>query len=227
MDVVYVVGEHTEELRYSLRSLRNVEHDRVWIVGSRPAWATDVGIIEVGDQWEKARNITDKLYAAASHPDVSDPFAYFNDDFFALAPAEIPNRHRGKVDVKRPRGHHNQRLSLKESRLWTFWHLRETWGIDPVISYDLVHTPMMIDKAGLVAAVDASRRVKLLAPQVRSLYGNLQGVGGEEGPNAKLGHAKDTVGNRVWVSTNVISWNGKAGEEIRALFPDPSPYERI
>src|SRR5690554_4826136 len=111
MDVVYVVGQHTDELRYSMRSLRNVEHDQVWIVGTLPDWARNVRLIPAEDRYEKARNITEKMYAAASHPEVSDPFIYFNDDFFALKPASIPNRHRGKVDVrKRPRGHHNQRL---------------------------------------------------------------------------------------------------------------------
>lgn len=225
MDVVYVVGEHTDELRYSMRTLRNVEHDRVWVVGSLPDWAVNVGLIPGEDRWEKSRNIAEKMRLAASHPEVSDPFIYFNDDFFAMRPADIPNRHRGVADAPRPPGMLTGRLSLRESKAWTLWHLRDTWGVDPVISYDLVHTPMIVAKAGMVDAIDRARKIKLFAPQVRSLYGNLCEVGGEEGPNAKRGKASDTIDGRVWVSTNANSWPGKTGAEIRARFPNPSPYE--
>lgn len=225
MDVVYVVGDLTEELRYSLRSLRFVDHDRVWIVGSLPDWATNVEHIDVRDEWEKARNITEKLYAAATHPEVSDRFIYFNDDFFALRPTTVPNRHRGKIDVEKPRFEMRGRLSLRESREWTFYHLH-TWNVDPVISYDFVHTPMVMDKSGVAASIDKARSVGLLAPQVRSLYGNLCGIGGVEGPNVKRNHGMEIPRDWDWVSTNVNSWKSKAGAEIRALFPDPSPYEK-
>ena len=40
LDVVYCVKEliTNEELRYSLRSLRNLPHRKVWIFGGCPKW---------------------------------------------------------------------------------------------------------------------------------------------------------------------------------------------
>lgn len=227
MDVVYVVGEHTDELRYSLRTLQHVVHDRVWIVGHLPNWVRNVGHVLADDPYKKARNIAEKMRAAVNHPEISDQFIYYNDDFFSLQPAPIPVRHRGLADTARPAGLMGSDLGLNDSRKWTFWHLRNTWGVDPVISYDLVHVPMVVDKGLMAGFLDDARKVKLFSPQVRSLYGNRAGIGGSKGGNAKVGKAGDPIKESVWVSTNVNSWSGKAGDVIRARFPNPSPYEEV
>lgn len=46
MDILYLCrpGENLE-LRYSLRSLRNVPHGRVWIFGDCPDWVTNVNLV--------------------------------------------------------------------------------------------------------------------------------------------------------------------------------------
>ena len=48
MDAVYYVrpGDRNDELRYSLRSLANLPHDRVWIVGHTPPWVTGIESIQ-------------------------------------------------------------------------------------------------------------------------------------------------------------------------------------
>jgi len=227
LDVVYVVGEHTDELRYSLRSLKHVVHDRVWVVSKTlPEWVRNVGHIPVGDRWYRVRNVVEKLYAAASHPEVSETFQYWNDDFFALQPTTIPVRHGGLVAPKKPGGLIPATFTGRDAHKWTHWLLRTHWNIDPVYRYELTHTPMVMDKHLLVDAVDQARAVKLTGPAIRSLYGNLNRIGGQEGVNVKVGKTNDPLKEKVWVSTNVNSWNGKAGKIIRNLLSEPSPYER-
>lgn len=100
-DIVYPVrpGTINEELRYSLRSLANVPHGRVWIAGHRPPWARGVGHIPVPPQATKYLGSTANLRAAVEHPEVAEEFLYFNDDFFVMtAVQEVPALHRGPVD---------------------------------------------------------------------------------------------------------------------------------
>lgn len=226
MDVVYVVGVHSDELRYSLRSLVNVDHDWVWIVSETlPEWVRNVGHIPVGDDWYRVRNVVEKLYAAATHPEVSETFQYWNDDFFALQPTEVVPRHRGVWTPRKPRGQQPPRLSLRDSFKWTHWLLHNL-DVSPIYNYELTHTPMPISGAGLVEAVDVARRHGLDAPRVKTLYGNFCRVGGEEGVNVKAGKATEKLKDPVWTSTNVNSWNGYVGKLIRERFPEPSVYEK-
>lgn len=222
-----MVGEHTDELRYSLRSLVNVQHDQVWIVSpSLPSWIQGVGHIQVNDNFEKVRNVAAKVYAAASHPEVSDEFQYWNDDFFALQPAELEVRHKEEWKPEKPPGNRPDRLGLTNCREWTLWFLHKR-GFSPIYSYEMAHTPMPVAKAGVVEAMDAAREAGLHAPAVRSLIGNWCQLGGVTTKvNAKCGNATEKFDDPVWVSTNVPSWNGYAGTVIREKFPNPSPYEK-
>ena len=225
MDVVYVVGpwDENEELRFSLRSLAaNVPHDRVWIAGHLPSWAAGVGHIPVGRRPSRFKSSTANLLAACRHLDVSAEFAYFNDDFFAVTPAEdIPVRHRGPVgDVLAAVPHSHYRMgAIATARL-----LREH-GVDRPLSYEL-HMPMRVDKARMAKAIELGRSIPAL--HKRTLYGNLAGAGGEQVPDCKI-HDRHTriPPGAVWASTTDESFAcGAAGAQIRALFPEPCRYER-
>ena len=91
-DVVYLCrsGEN-EELRYSLRSLKNVPHGQVWIFGGAPSWISDrvnfVGVPQTDfnfrDAWKtKFENTRRNLYTATQQPEVSEHFLLMNDDFY-------------------------------------------------------------------------------------------------------------------------------------------------
>lgn len=173
MDCVYIcrAGEN-EELRYSIRSIvDNLPHDKIWVVGSKPSWYTG-NFIPVKDTADKFTNISNALKIAAEHPEISDDFILMNDDFFLIKPVDIlPTMHGGKLSDKiaayasiLPNSKYVNILCKAERYL-------ARRGIKESLDYD-IHVPMVMNKQKLIDIAG-----KTLAP--RSVYGNLNNVGGE------------------------------------------------
>lgn len=232
MDVVYVVraAEHNEELRFSLRSLVNLPHEKVWIAGHKPAWVSEaVGHIPTVQRGTKYANTTANLVAACRHPEVSERFALFNDDFFVMSPlASLPVYHRGPLreveeDLTR-RGYGAYLTGMRQTRA-----LLSRLGIDDPLSYEL-HVPLPMTKAGFLAAMEAAE-ASPPPPRIlhkRTLYGNHAGVGGEflrDCKIANLGREPSRVG--LFLSTTERSFTGGVGRFIQRVFPEPSPYEQL
>ena len=231
MDVVYVVGpgERNEELRYSLRSLRHLPHGTVWIAGFIPEWVTGVGRIPVEQGGTKYRNSADNVKAACLHPEVSEDFIYFNDDFFVIRPIEeVPVVHRGPLADLLGTDHRRLKMKRPESyrggRRDTYRLLREL-GHEAPLAYEPLHIPMRFNKRLLLETLRVGEQVPAL--HYRTLYGNLNAVGGEFHPNVKISDRKALPRDGwAFVSTNEKSFaSGKVGQMIRRLLPDPSPYE--
>jgi hypothetical protein len=223
-DVVYVVrpGEKNEELRYSLRSLQNLPHGKVWIAGHCPKWISDeVGRIPVVSRIRGHTHAKASLRAACEHPDVSEQFVYMNDDFFVMQPIEgLPVMHRGsamEMIQSRRMGSSYIRALEKTRRL-----LIER-GIAEPLMYDL-HAPMLVTKAGMLEALDLADSQLL---HERTLYGNLHHLGGERRQNHKI-RRRDS-GWQTWqfLSTNDSGFASlPVGKHIRGAFPSMGPYER-
>lgn len=221
-DVVYVVrpGEINEELRYSLRSLRNLPHGKVWIAGYCPSWVTGVGVIPVTTKPGGHSSAKANLRAACEHPEVSESFVYMNDDFFVMQPMdELPVMHRAPIaDAIRTAG---MSRSYTRAMKATMEILIEQGVAEPLM-YDL-HAPMTVTKAGMLEALGLCSYPMV---QERTLYGNLQQVGGELRPNHKVHR-----GDRGWQKQPFLSTNDQTfksmpvGELIRGAFPDRGPYE--
>lgn len=225
VNIVYVVrpGEDNEELRYSLRSLANLPHDEVWIVGERPSWVRNVVHIPTRQNRSKYLNATGNI-TAACRADIGEVFAWFNDDFFVIRPiAKVPMLHRGPlVDVlKRYRALPGPYRRGMES---TLKFLRAE-GVDDPLSYEL-HIPIVVDRVALseVLEIRARRPARLL--HTRTLYGNLCGIGGTPTEDVKVTALDQPLPAGPFASTDDASFaRGLVGEQIRAMFPDPSPYE--
>lgn len=234
MDVVYVVGPHreNEELRFSLRSIAtHLVHGRVWIAGYAPRWvSSEVGRIRTRQAiGSKFQNSVGNTRAACAHPDVSDPFLYFNDDFFVLEPTraeEIPPLHRGPLSafLKRRIPGRPGVSSYATGRAETA-ALLDRLGIEDPLAYEPIHSPLPVGKAGMLAALEAGRELRVL--HYRTLYGNLAGIGGELGPNVKIPdlRAVPAPGQRFASSSPLSFKRGKLGALLRARFPDPCRYE--
>lgn len=230
MDVVYVVrpGDVNEELRYSLRSLVNLPHDQVWIVGYRPQWVRGVQHIPLRQLGPKWTNSTANLRRACAHPGVSERFAYFNDDFFLLQPLgdDLPMWNRGPLgDVLARYAKSNSRYAdgmRKTAKL-----LRDLGLPGPYLSYEL-HAPMPVQKLGMLEALAAAeaRPVQGVLHK-RTLYGNYWGLGGLSMPDGKLHGLRDRYpAGALWTSTtDGLFRRGLVGRQLRAAFPEPSPYE--
>ena len=66
MDIVYVVGENerNESLKYSLRSLKNIPHDDVYIIGHKPAWVKNVKYV---NRIQRVRNKFQNIFNTQSN----------------------------------------------------------------------------------------------------------------------------------------------------------------
>lgn len=234
IDIVYVVGPDAggDELRYSLRSAAaHVPHRRVWIAGVAPDWVTDdVGRIPVPQTASRFENSTANLLAACDHPEVSERFQLWNDDFFALLPVEgAPAWHRGPLTPARRnrRRPPAQSANYRDGRSATY-DLLVRWGHTEPRSYEL-HVPMELE-AGEAAEIirRAQADTKILALHKRSLIGNVTGARGELAKDVKIASQRYTPpAGWAWVSTNARSFtDGQVGKVIRRRFPEPCRYEK-
>lgn len=231
MDVVYIVrpGDDNEELRHSLRSLVHVPHDTVWIVGHRPPWVTGVEAVQTIQHGTKHDNSTRNLLTACNVSAVSDTFLLMMDDVFITHPIDhVPVMHRGPAaDVLRMyelrfrRGGSPYVAGMRETYEW----LRRHGHRDP-ISYEL-HTPLPVTKDGMKRAIQAGIGAGLRVPHKRTIYGNLEHIGGTRTCDVKIHTKEMRPVPGPFVSTMDASFaGGWIGRYLREMFPDPGPYER-
>jgi hypothetical protein len=224
-DVVYPVraGQTNEELRYSLRSLANLPHREVWIVGHCPTWVRNVQHIRVAQNGSKWENSTANLQAAVDHPDVADRFVLMNDDFFILEPLDqLPVLHRGPMAELGQNWGGRYRTGNDAAR-----ELLAQWGHDDPMSYEL-HVPLPVvkdDLADTLARLASSNR-PMAGVAKRSLYGNLHELGGRQVDDVKVANPDAALPDGPFASTTDRSFRGKVAAAIHRRFPDPSQYER-
>lgn len=227
MDVVYPTkaGDDNDELCLSIRSLINFPHRKLWITGHKPPWLGQCEhIADVGGETKEAR-LYNSVLAAANHPDVSEKFVLFNDDFMVTAPmTNLPTWY-----LKPLRAHCEEQQIQNhlaggwgESMLYTL-ELLESLGVKNPLSYEL-HYPMIFDKAKLAEIM--TPYVSDHPPQLRSLYGNLAKIGGSRKLDAK---AIGVYREQRPIPTPLMSTNDDSIAEFRdrlhRMFPDASPYE--
>jgi len=229
-DVVYVnrPGEENEELRYSLRSLRNLPHGTVWIAGYTPSWVQGVESIPVPGIGDKQKSALANLIAALEHPEVSDPFYLFNDDFYVMRSTdEIPVLHLGSL--QRSIEEHQFGSAYRLAMQKTYDRLIQE-GADetgPLLSYEL-HAPILIEKLGMQLALSLGKGI--YGYHLRTAYGNLMEVGGTEVKDFKVYRTEKETEYREWpfLSTSDRTFRfHPAGRYVRETFPDPSPYEKV
>lgn len=215
-----------EELRYSLRSLHvNVDPDAdVWIIGDAPGWYS--GPLIQGNRFggDKQRNVYDNVRIIAEHPDLPDEVAVWNDDFFALGPVKVEMAYRCSLAEHMVGLHGWWRQSLIATQLY----LLDEHGMTDPLSYEL-HRPFPIHRETMATILaDAAHVEPMNPPQWRTLYGNLAGVGGVCDEDRKFSKPDAPAGYRGGVAstTDTAFALSGAGREIRATFPDPSPWER-
>lgn len=227
MDVVYVVrpGNDNEALRYSLRSLKNLPHRRVMIVGNCPSWVKDTGYFPV-DQANKPdqENSNNNLRIAADSPFLSDDFVFMNDDFIVMQPTdELPPLHQGslnnRIDGYKTGDRYHQAYSLIATRQ----ELRSLIPRKQLFSYEL-HIPMVFNKHKLKTMFrywmhNTTRPLASLRP--RTMYGNLYSIGGTEASDVK--GVKNA--SSQFISTT-SGFNGADAATVRSVFRDPGRYER-
>lgn len=234
LDIVYVVKNAIadEELRYSLRTLKNFPHRNVYFYGGCPSWATNIKHIPIRQSGTKWQNTSHMLECIVDNPEISDDFVLFNDDFFVLEPIkELGYYSEGKLKERVDRTWitrymwekpHYSRYGtlLKDTMEWLEENNYDT------INYEL-HIPMIYNKKKLKKCLKLFPNGGWAAR--RSLYGNIYEIGGEDTSDVKIYSRTDfpKKGIKTFVSTTDDSFaNGTVGIYIRKNFSEPSKYEK-
>ena len=231
LDIVYCLkeGSTSEELKYSLRSLKNIPHRDVWIIGGCPDWVNEevvhcVPMEQTGtNKWAKSNS---SVRRACEIEEISDNFILFNDDFFVLKPVEKLPPYYHKTLAYRVReimarqnvwanSGYTRRLS-EESRFLKFMG-KSTYNY-------AVHIPMVFNKEKMLFLFEKypDRVIS------RAVYGNYFEVGGEDVEDVKI-YDTTSLPEDDWtfLSTSDLSFaDGEVGKWIRKQFKNRSEYER-
>jgi hypothetical protein len=228
MDLVYICrnGEN-EELRYSIRSaVKNLPHDKIWVVGGKPDWYTG-NYIEVDQSKAKYTNARNSLKAICNSKEISESFVLMNDDFYIINRIEsVPYMYAGTLSDKI-----EQRDDIFNGNTYTTL-LKQTLGslsrknINISLDYEL-HVPMVMEKRKL-------QKVLMFSGLWRSIYGNVFGVGGIKMRDVKVYSKSDKFyGNSYNIKKlkyDYLSSNDDSFETIKSLilekrFSHKSKYE--
>lgn len=215
-------GEN-EELRYALRSLKNVPHRDVWIIGGMPDWVRGVKFFEYPRTTTKYETTAQHMITACQHPDITDPFILMNDDFYVMKPVEkIPTLNRGTV--RQVITDHEQ-CGITDSMYVN--GMRETLarleqhGYNNPLSFEL-HIPMMIDKRAMIDGLDLCTGIKVT--HQRTAAAAVAGMRGKKAHDVKVYTDTDEIPTGRFLSSSDNTF-GRLLPTLEAAFPEPGPYE--
>ena len=234
LDICYCVKDSpwNEELRYSLRSLKNLKGiGKVWIFGGCPSWVNEeeVNVVRVeqdkGNKWE---NTAGNWIEICKNPEVSENFILMNDDFFVMRRTDtIPYFYDRTLVARRndffvKMGYLGYRANKYTRRLLQAEQalLKENL---PTKNYEL-HLPMVFNKQKLGELIEKYNNLGAK----RSLYGNTYAENSVQTIDVKIWERDKKWDNKsTFLSTSDRSFaDGKVGEQIRNKFKKPSKYEK-
>ena len=235
-DLVYVVGKNScwndNELRYSLRSaerhLKN--YRRVVIVGECPEFINKDTILHIpceDTMRNKAYTIKKKIMAAADHPEVSENFMFFNDDYFLTAGVDANSYpYYWKCDLNHTM--HINHTIYREHVQTTITALQAK-GL-PLKNFD-THKPIIYNKEKMKEVVHQYDWSVAFGYIMRSLYCNTLLIEGEYKLDNKLVRPMRIEGwKEMIVGIDCFSIDDRAvdftfKDFIEKMFPNKSGFE--
>lgn len=219
-----------DELKYCLRSLKNIPHRNVYIIGDLPDWAT--GIIHIPmDTRDPSRFIdVENIMRKVCHDDrISDDFILMNDDFYVMEKVtELPNWYSDTIDAE-----YQRRIKIDRNNRYAKGYKAtdeylKSLGVKEPLDYSL-HIPIVMNKQKRMIVShlrynDLKNNKILLS---RSIYCNLFCDKGTQHPDVKYIRIDDGFKKYAFMSTHDSSFiNGKIGTYIRDKFKERGQYER-
>lgn len=194
MDVLYLMANigNGAELKYSLRTLVNLPHERVFISGGCPACIDKSKVVHIPTKQEgtKYENSSNNLKAACRDPRLSEDFILMNDDFFITQPITDPvqelSLNRGKLDdvfqfyFNKFAGSSGWAKGMRDTGNWL-----KKRGISEPLCYEL-HIPMIMNKRKVLDMFALNGVENLPIFHKRSAYGNIYHIGGEKIKDVKV-----------------------------------------
>jgi hypothetical protein len=215
LPVLYIyrrTNDAGQELRYSLRSLKNIKNfnGKVFVAGDTEDWFTNITHIPIkASHYSPYKDAENRMVAALNDQRLPDDFIFMNDDFYVTEPAVVRDMNWGEISDDQPRSFH--RKALLHTKKW----LQERNL--PTLNYGL-HVPMIINRQ---RRFDVHQKIKTTVDNrpllARTVYGNMFNLGGEFYEDRKT--KTSTLPEGAFISTQGFT------AELHKLFPDPSPYE--
>lgn len=229
IDIVYPIGKKSywndREIIFSLRSvekhLSNV--GKVWIVGRVPEGVTNIHHIPAQDTYPVPdTNIMHKVLKACEHPEVSDPFLFFNDDHYILKDfdtTQFPNFYEGTLQEYV----HRRGTDGYGQRARNTLALLEAKGL-PTKYFD-VHFPILYSKQGFIDHVvrNIQHENEKHGYILKSLYGNGMQLEGTDVKDCKSAIAPS---ERAVCFSTTPRVSAAVHQFLKFKFNDPSRYEK-
>lgn len=221
LDVAYIVrdGDDNEELRYSLRSLSNLDFSgNIHIYGYKPDWVKGVRDTRTDQRRYGLVNSLNNIITACNDPALSDPFILMHDDFFIVEPVkEITPKHRGTYEDMLAGGvktYYERRMER------TYRYLRAR-GYS-TYCYEM-HMPFIIHKQQFL---EVSELTDFMRMNKMSVYGNYHGIGGDKTQDVKV-KSSNEIPAGAYISTHDKTFATiEAGKYVRSLFPRKGKNEK-
>lgn len=237
MDILYLIKDTptNEEMKYSLRSLVNIPHDKVFLVGGCPKEIDKTKIIHIPLKQtpNKYQNTTTAIQAACKDPRLSEEFILMNDDFFILKLIQDPHKElnlcRGTMAeviqeyTKIYRSDSNSYMvGMRQTKIFL-----EDLGIKNPLSYEL-HIPTIMAKNGVLRAFSLPYLHTLRVIHKRTIYGNLYQNDSQKVDDVKIRNKKDlehlAIKEQKFLSTADDTWK-YVKPYMQELFPEKGVYE--
>lgn len=225
-------GAWNDELRYCLRSIEaNVPHDRIVIVGGKPSWLRPgeslihLPRVQVASKWQNSiGNVTHAILSLQdTELPLSSPFLLFNDDFYCLKPIErMPVYTQGPLLKVIEHYQRNRHTGAYWRGMRATYALLKDLGFERPLSYGL-HLPLPIYAPVYLEARQKGKGIEAL--HMRTLYGNLAGLGGEERADVKTHHKPIDQWPKDFLSSNDDIHLTGMQALLTDLFPMPSIHE--
>lgn len=226
MNFVYICRNgDNEELRYSIRSLyKNINNPNIWIIGGKPVWYSG-NYIEVNQNRTKHVNVRNNLNKLVTSNNIPNDFILMNDDFFIMKPmSDIPYMHGGNLFDKVKKFKTHAPTSSYTKMLSDTYNVLIKKQIENPLDY-AIHVPIKMNKEKLSTVIYPSL-------SIRTMYGNLYDVGGEEIKDVKVhldrpwSESFDYNKNINFLSTNDKSFIKLFNDVLKNEFIDKSPLEK-
>lgn len=232
LDVVYTVknAPHNEELRWSLRSLRNLPGiGKVWIYGGLPNCVNPeaVNYVKVlqnqGNKWD---NTALQLIKICENDNITENFIWFNDDFFVMQETDRLEYYKDRTLSQRILDF-NKRTPYVSRGKYAMRLRRAEWALNSkqktTRNFEL-HIPMVFNREKLLKTIHNFRG----QGAKRSLYGNCYIENPIQRDDIKIYelNQKPTKKEDFLSTTDATFRSGEVGKYIRSKFRKASPYEK-
>lgn len=208
-------------LRFSLRSLQNIKHDRVFIVGDKPGWIQNVEYIRYPDAFKRASLNTWYKLLKVCRSNVSQKFILMDDDYMIMKPTvEIPYYSRGTIE---------EVIRNHKSRTEFYYDLKKTGKIfSHAICFNKVHCPIIYDKKKVL---ELPKKYNFKGTLHKSLYGNHYKCDPTPAGECKARSWKSFIaklkrGDRFVSTSPKVEGNPEFKKVMLKKFPEKSCYEK-